>query len=243
MNKIMSSMKQLQEIIDLKDYYSKTKQKKLLEEISKNPSGLKNLLDLLISRKSNNNENISDIDGTIFKFLYNSKVIKLEKELYAYFEKGIVSLESDKNINYIPLYKSLISNNFKKANQLTQIYLKELAGLDKDNKRTWLYFTDILNLPIKDLRTIDLLWRIYSEDRFGFSIQRQIWVYNNKNWEKFWNKIGWKSNQKNMRYPDEFIWDGNAPNGHLPLSNQLRGVQVLTALFMHPALKTTINKS
>jgi len=141
----------------------------------------------------------------------------------------------------MPLYKSLISNNFKTANQLTQIYLQQLAGLDKNNKRKWLYFTDILNLPIKDLRTIDLLWRIYSENQFGFSIQKQIWIYNDKNWEKFWHTIGWKINQKNMRYPDEFIWNKNAPTGHLPLSNQLRGVQVLTALFMHPALKIKIH--
>lgn len=242
MNKIISSMQQLKEIIDLKDSYSKQEQMKLIKEISKKPSGLKNLLNLLISRKSKNNKDISDIDGTIFKFLYNLKGITLEKELYSYFKEGIVSLESDKNINYVPLYKSLISNNFKTANELTQIYLKQLAGLDKDNKRTWLYFTDILNLPIKDLRTIDSLWRVYSENRFGFSIQRQIWVYNNKNWEKFWHKIGWKINQKNMRYPYEFIWDENAPTGHLPLSNQLRGIQVLTALFMHPALKRTVNE-
>jgi len=241
MNKILNSMQKLQEIIHLKDYYSKTKQKKLLQEISTKPSGLQDLLDLLISRISEKDLTISDIDGTIFKFLYNSKVITLEKKLYTYFKQGIVSLESDRNINYIPLYKSLISNNFKTANQLTQIHLKQLAGLDKENKRKWLYFTDILNLPITDLKTIDSLWRIYSEDRFGFSIQRKIWVYNNKNWEKFWHKIGWKINQKNMRYPDEFIWDESAPAGHLPLSNQLRGVQVLTALFMHPALKNKID--
>jgi len=167
MNKIISNMQQLQEIIDLKDSYSKKEQKKLVEEISQNPSGLKDLLKLLISRQSKNNKNISDIDGTIFKFLYNSKVIKLEKELLTYFKEGIVSLESDKDINYIPLYKSLIANNFKTANQLTQIHLKQLAGLEKDNKRTWLYFTDILNLPIKDLKTIDLLWFFYTKTNMG----------------------------------------------------------------------------
>jgi len=241
MTKINKNMKKLEEIIDLKDSYSKKKQNKLIKEISRDKSGLKHLFELLIYRQSKKNKNISDLDGTIFKYLYNSKVIQLENELNNCFEEGIVSLESDQNINYMPLYKSLISNNFKTANQLTQIYLQQLAGLDKNNKRKWLYFTDILNLPIKDLRTIDLLWRIYSENQFGFSIQKQIWIYNDKNWEKFWHTIGWKINQKNMRYPDEFIWNKNAPTGHLPLSNQLRGVQVLTALFMHPALKIKIH--
>jgi hypothetical protein len=60
-------------------------------------------------------------------------------------------------------------------------------------------------------------------------------LYNNKNWDKFWHAIGWKINKRNIRYPQEFIWNNNAPKGHLPLFNQIRGVQVLASLFVHPA--------
>jgi GUN4-like len=56
-----------------------------------------------------------------------------------------------------------------------------------------------------------------------------------KNWENFWSKIGWKNGNTWTRYPNEFIWDLSAPKGHLPLSNQLRGVRVIASLFSHPA--------
>ncbi|NET49629.1 MAG: hypothetical protein F6K09_13095, partial [Merismopedia sp. SIO2A8] len=48
-------------------------------------------------------------------------------------------------------------------------------------------------------------------------------------------KIGWKSGNSCTRYPNEFTWDISAPAGHLPLSNQLRGVRVMSSLLSHPA--------
>ena len=88
-------------------------------------------------------------------------------------------------------------------------------------------------MPSEDLIVIDSLWQAYSRHKFGFSKQRQIWLSTNCDWEKFWDQIGWKNNGIARRYPNEFLWDVNAPSGHLPLFNQLRGVQVLSALFNH----------
>ncbi|MBV9387633.1 MAG: GUN4 domain-containing protein, partial [Chroococcidiopsidaceae cyanobacterium CP_BM_ER_R8_30] len=56
-----------------------------------------------------------------------------------------------------------------------------------------------------------------------------------KSWEKFWPKIGWKTGNNWTRYPDGFTWNLTAPRGHLPLSNQLRGVRVIASLLSHPA--------
>ena len=229
---------QLNQIADIEDSFSIKQQIKLVHYIIKDPIGPQILLKLLIERRLNKKKKIYYIDGIIFKSLYNCSQPILQQKVLEHFQDGIVKLKSNNNINYRPLYKSLISNNFKTANHLTHVYLNELAGLNKNNKRQWLYFTDILNLPIQDLKTIDTLWKIYSEGQFGFSIQRQIWLYHDKNWEKFWHKIGWKINKKNIRYPQEFIWDSTAPTGHLPLFNQLRGVQVLATLFRHPAWST-----
>lgn len=234
-NEIDNDLLQLNEIANRKDTLSLEQQNKLIKKISLQPSGLPRLLELLIKRQCKQTIELNYIDGTIFKYLYNSKIIQLQEELNIHFKEGVVKLESANNINYKPLYECLISNNFKTANQLTQKYLNKLAGLHQNNKRQWLYFTDVLSLPTKDLQTIDTLWKIYSAGQFGFSIQRQIWLHSNKNWEKFWHQIGWKINKKNIRYPNEFTWDSTAPTGHLPLSNQLRGVQVLATLFMHPA--------
>ena len=234
-NNINKDLLVLKEIAHLEDSSSITQQTKLVKKVSQDLTGIINLFEMLISRQVNAKQQISYLDGLIFKCIYNCNVKQLKTKLNQYLKEGIVKLESDHNIDYKPLYTSLVSNNFKKANELTQIYLNRLAGLNTDNQREWLYFTDIFDLPIKDLKTIDTLWKIYSVGQFGFSIQRKIWLYNNKDWEKFWHAIGWKVNQKNLRYPHEFIWDNTAPTGHLPLFNQIRGVQVLATLFVHPA--------
>jgi hypothetical protein len=84
------------------------------------------------------------------------------------------------------------------------------------------------------------LWLLHSEGKFGFSVQREIWLTVGKNWEKLWSKIGWKNGNAWTRYPNEFTWNLTAPKGHLPLSNQLRGVRVISSLLSHPAW--TINK-
>jgi hypothetical protein len=51
---------------------------------------------------------------------------------------------------------------------------------------------------------------------------------------KLWPKIGWKDGNSWTKYPRGFIWDLNAPVGHLPLLNQLRGVRVADSIFSHP---------
>lgn len=234
-NNINKKILELEEIAHLKDSLSVKQQTNLVKTISQNSQGLILLFELLINRQIHKQKDISYIDGIIFKCLYNCKIEDLRIKLYQELQEGIVKLKSIHNIDYQPLYIALVSNNFRKANELTQLYLKQLAKLNKDNQRQWLYFTDIFNLPTQDLQTIDQLWTIYSTGKFGLSIQRRIWLYNNKDWEKFWHTIGWKVNKKNLRYPNEFIWDNTAPTGHLPLFNQIRGVQVLATLFMHPA--------
>lgn len=225
----------LKSIANMQDSYSREQQIELVKTISQSSQGLISLLNLLISRQIKQETTISYLDSIIFKCLYNCDIKPLKKKLHEYLKEGIVELESNYNIDYRPLYISLASNDFKKANELTQAHLNQLAQIKTDDKRQWLYFTDISNLPIKDLQTIDKLWTMYSIGKFGFSIQRQIWLHNNKDWEKFWHMIGWKVNRKNLRYPSEFIWNHRAPTGHLPLFNQIRGVQVLATLFIHPA--------
>lgn len=233
-NEIKQSILTLKEIAHLQDKASTMQQFQLVTSISQQYKGLILLLELLIERNESPKTELLYLDGIILKSIYTCQIESLQLALNKYLPNGIINLDSEYSINYRPLYVSLISNDFKEANTLTQNYLNQLAQLHNKNKRQWLYFTDIFRLPEKDLQTIDQLWNIYSNGKFGFSIQRKIWLYNNKDWEKFWHIIGWKINQKYARYPNEFIWDNTAPIGHLPLFNQMRGVQVLETLFTHP---------
>lgn len=196
-------------------------------------TGQEALLNLLINRRIIKNIDISCLDGVLFEILYHSKQKTIQKSLNNYFTDGLVQFNSQRSIDYQYLQNLLIKHDFQGADSFTHVLLCKLVGLDKNSRRNWLYFTDISLISSDDLQVIDLIWRIYSRDKFGFSKQRQIWLANNCNWEKLWSKIEWKREGVARRYPSEFIWNINAPQGHLPLFNQLRGVQTLSALFNH----------
>lgn len=111
-----------------------------------------------------------------------------------------------------------------------------LAGEEAED-REWVYFTEVDNMPVTDLQTIDALWRFYSNNRFGFSVQRKIWVSQKRQWAKFFKKIDWTTGENGdyRKFPQEFQWRADAAPGHMPLTNALRGTQLLAALLEHPA--------
>ena len=148
---------------------------------------------------------------------------------------GLIDPVSDRDIDYSDLQKLLIRRDYQAADQLTMKKLCELAG-ERAIARKWVYFTEVAQFPVADLRTIDRLWRLYSEDRFGWSRQHELWIRLGKDWDRLWTQLIWKSDEgKWTRYPNEFVWDVSAPIGHLPLSNQLRGVRMMDSLLSHPA--------
>lgn len=174
------------------------------------------------------------IDGKAYQVLYNSDAPTAKEFLQTYYPEGIVPLKSECGINYNSLQQLLALQDFQAADLITIQKMCEVAG-PTAVKRKWLYFTEAENFPTQDLQTINSLWLVHSEGKFGFSVQREIWLSLAKNWDNFWPKIGWKSGNTWTRYPHEFTWDLSAPRGHLPLSNQLRGVRVMAALLAHPA--------
>jgi hypothetical protein len=174
------------------------------------------------------------IVGAVYQALYQSELPTARDYLDREFPTGVVPLASKTGIDYTQLQKLLAQQNFQAADKLTTEKLCELAGQDAV-QRKWIYFTEVEQLPAIDLQTIDALWTFHSEGKFGFSVQREIWLGIGKNWDKLWPKIGWKEGNNWTRYPGSFTWDLTAPRGHLPLSNQLRGVRVISSLLSHPA--------
>ncbi|MUL37487.1 GUN4 domain-containing protein [Gloeocapsopsis dulcis] len=189
------------------------------------------LMKFLLQRQSNPP---TWIDGKAYQALYRADSPETKNFLQTNFPTGIVQLNSEQGMDYTSLQKLLAEQDFQAADRLTLQKLCELAG-STAMQRKWLYFTDVENFTSTDLQTVNQLWLIHSEGKFGFSVQREIWLAVGKNWEKLWSKIGWKSGNNWTRYPDEFTWNLNAPRGHLPLSNQLRGVRVIASLLSHPA--------
>lgn len=189
------------------------------------------LKQFLLQRRSNRP---TWIDGKAYQALSQATSLPNQEFLQTYFPTGIVALESERGIDYTQLQQLLAKQDFQAADRLTLEKLCELAGATAV-QRKWLYFTEVENFTNTDLQTINNLWLVHSEGKFGFSVQREVWLAVGKNWEKLWSKIGWKSGNNWTRYPDEFTWSLLAPRGHLPLSNQLRGVRVIASLLSHPA--------
>ncbi|MHC5739844.1 GUN4 domain-containing protein [Nostoc sp.] len=68
-----------------------------------------------------------------------------------------------------------------------------------------------------DFRTIDNLWRQYSNGRFGFSLQMRIWQkITPQDPEEFASKIGWINYDKSWVKYNDLTFDLRAPIGHLP---------------------------
>ena len=147
---------------------------------------------------------------------------------------------SDVNINYDDLQLNLLEQNFEEADRLTSSYLRKLAGKLAEN-RGYVFYSEVKNMSGNDLQSIDRLWNIYSNGKFGFSIQAKLLKSVGKRYELLWPKIGWKNNGFWTRYPNSFCWSLEAPEGHMPLINQLRGVRLMDSILRHPAISIRHN--
>ena len=214
--------------------YSESPKKQLgsvSQLLDEGEAGLSILMDWMISVEDKS-KNLAL--GKAYQALYSSQDPQIKEFLANNFPEGVIALKSDRNIDYQPLQQLLAQQDFQGADVVTLQKLCELAGVGA-TQRKWIYFTEVESIPVTDLRTLDNLWLMYSQGKFGFSIQRKIWLSVGKDFSKLWHKIDWKSGNIWTRYPKEFVWNLTAPDGHLPLSNQLRGVRVIDAIFAHRA--------
>jgi hypothetical protein len=105
-------------------------------------------------------------------------------------------------------------------------------------KRNWVYWSEIKSIPDADMTTMDKLWRASSNGRFGYTVQREMWIQNNRQWTKFFKAIDWVQGENNIyrKWPQEFKYKKDAPKGHLPLTNCLRGTRLFESVMEHPAI-------
>ena len=89
-------------------------------------------------------------------------------------------------------------------------------------KEGWLRVEDIDRLTGDDLGAIDRLWRKYSNNQFGFSIQRKIYrqlggtrVFNFEVWDDFCDRVGWLD-IATLQVDDDIEFQKKVPIGHLP---------------------------
>jgi hypothetical protein len=103
----------------------------------------------------------------------------------------------------------------------------QVAGREKEG--TFLS-EDIHRFSCTELRIIDQLWVKYSNGRFGFSIQKQIWQSLSGNIDmvsdgpRFGERVGWYIDHRWLA-SYELTFSLSAPVGHLPtpVAPTLRG--------------------
>ncbi|PSS35862.1 Tetrapyrrole-binding protein [Actinidia chinensis var. chinensis] len=145
------------------------------------------------------------------------------------------------------LQHHLSSQNFRQADEETRRLLIALTG-ESAQKRGYVFFSEVQFIPENDLKAIDNLWREHSNNRFGYSVQKKIWNKVNRDFSRFFLKVGWMKKleteveQYNYRaFPTEFMWELSEspppPEGHLPLTNALRGTQLLNSILTHAAFE------
>jgi len=156
------------------------------------------------------------------------------------YRDGWLAVTSAAGLDYAPLQRALMDQAFEEADRLTSEHLRQLAG-EAAVKRGYVYYSEVPPIASVDLESLDRLWVVFSQGRFGFSVQIRLLRSLNGRWDQLWPRLGWKQGGVWTRYPSAFTWSLEAPEGHLPLVNQLRGVRLMDALLSHPGLQQRVS--
>jgi hypothetical protein len=121
---------------------------------------------------------------------------------------------------YKRLEDFLAKQDFKNADQQTWELMKQAGN---GGKEIYLISDQVNNFSCSALKKIDNLWAKYSQGKFGFSVQKNIWlsVGGNPNadletYRRFAIKVGWGTRTEDFDY-DNLNFSGSAKRGHLPV--------------------------
>ncbi|NES02233.1 MAG: GUN4 domain-containing protein [Okeania sp. SIO2F4] len=123
----------------------------------------------------------------------------------------ITNLEEYTQLTYL-----LALKKWKEADLKTGELIRIRANRQREG---FLNGESVRNFSCEDLQIIDNLWRKESDDRFGFSIQKQIWKniaknpesFDLKTYQKFLKYIG---REKTADY-NKVVFESQSPRGHL----------------------------
>jgi len=222
----------IENITDLVNSFVESNQRKrksLIKKIESSADSLFEVADTFLKESERGGDDWAN--GWILQVLKMYKPEFFENDIY---NKWFLTY-TEREINFDKLQLNLLEQNFEEADRITSSILRELAGKVAE-KRGYVFYSEVKNMPGKDLETLDRLWKIYSQGKFGFSIQAKLLKSVGKRYDLLWPRIGWKKDGIWTRYPSAFSWSLDAPDGHMPLVNQLRGVRLMDSILRHPSI-------
>ncbi|NCR41112.1 MAG: GUN4 domain-containing protein [Microcystis aeruginosa W13-11] len=125
--------------------------------------------------------------------------------------------------DFTQLDQYLKNGQWREASNETGDIINQIAGRTASG---WLMKEDCQNFPHEELQIIDSLWVKYSNGKFGFSVQKKIWlecggevgVRDFHIWRKFADKVGWRKLSSSGNWlPSQYVFNMNPPQGHFPL--------------------------
>lgn len=137
---------------------------------------------------------------------------------------GTDDLSSEKGIDYTRLRDLLKAQDWRAADEETYEVMLQAVGKKSGD---WFSRDELLNFPYTDIRTIDRLWVKYSQGKFGFSVQKQIYVEcgaklngsfpGHEIWDEFCERLGWSKDDKWISNQGLKADPSLSPAGEFPL--------------------------
>ena len=138
---------------------------------------------------------------------------------------GINQALKNATVNYTQLEKLLTAKQWEDADQETLNVMLKITNREAEGR---LDVESLRNFPCEALAKIDQLWVETSDGKFGFSVQKKIYVddcggnpdgqYDKNAYNCFADKVGWRVNGIWLYY-SEVTFDTTAPIGHLPFTS------------------------
>ncbi len=133
-------------------------------------------------------------------------------------QPGISLISKSTRVNYTRLRDLLGAGKWKEADSETDIRMLVVPNEDNYGHPEF---------PCEDLHIINQLWIYYSNGKFGFSVQKEIYEnlgggtgrYNREVEEKFGDQVGWRKRGSKFEFKKLSDLTFNvelAPKGHLP---------------------------
>ncbi|MBD1827155.1 serine/threonine-protein kinase [Microcoleus vaginatus GB1-A2] len=132
---------------------------------------------------------------------------------------------SGRGVDYTKLRDFLSNKKWKEADRETWTLMCQSLS---QQPGTQLEISQIYQLPCEDLQTVDRLWLHYSQGRFGFSVQKQIYESVKRDYIRFCDRVNWQT--YNSTTLGQVKFTQQAPIGHLPSRSWVGGIQWLRHL-------------
>jgi hypothetical protein len=142
-------------------------------------------------------------------------------------------LRSEKGVDYTHLRDLLKTGQWKEADKETAHRMLEAVGRKSND---YIRTEELKNFPCADLQTIDGLWVKYSQGKWGFSVQKRVYIEcgakldesypGNETWYEFCRRVGWRKGNSWVNYSDLTFDPTISPAGEFPGGLRFRGVDL-----------------